>query len=178
MIPIFFIFYFFLAFHLINNYSSLPPIITTHYDAYGTAIKTLSKQDFVTYHICFAIIISGVFPLIGYLITRIPVKNLIIPHKDYWLAPERRKKTLDRLCADFGWLGIVAGGTVIAVNHKLMAAATTNAHGLQPDDLKKILFWAGALMVFFLMRMILRFRRPDEAPPPAETNNEENSGDK
>lgn len=163
MIPIFSIFYFFLFFHLMKNYASLPPMITTHYDAYGTAVKTLSKQDFATYHICFAVIISGIFPLIGYLISRIPPKNLILPHKDYWLAPERRQQTLDRLCSDFGWLGIVAGGTVVAVNHKIMAATGTNAHGLNPSDLRKILFWAGALMVFFLLRMIFRFRRPDEA---------------
>lgn len=164
MVPVYFVFYFFVFIHLLNKYGSLPPMITTHYDQYGSAVKTLSKQDFALYHVVFAVCISGIFPLIGYLLTRLPLEKLALPNKNYWLASsERREEAIGHLRSGFAWLGIVAGGTVVVINHKLMIATRSNVRGLQPDELRNILLWAGLLTVFFLSRMVLRFRRPSEA---------------
>lgn len=164
MIPVYCIFYFFMLLQLAHVYQELPPQIATHYDAYGTPVTWISMKQFIAYHIGFAVAMSGAFPLAGWLVSKLPDRLLALPNKDYWLAQERRAGTMAKLRGDLGWLGIVAGGVVLAVDDLLIDAAVANKHGIAPQELTRILLIAGCIGGFILLRLLLRFRRPPEAP--------------
>lgn len=82
---------------------------------------------------------------------------LNIPHKEYWLAAERREQTLDYVVAWLLWFG--------SLNLVLILGIFRQAHLSQlgeagPSTLWPILAMYMAGSIVFVARMFIRFRRP------------------
>lgn len=76
------------------TYGELPPKIASHFDLYGDADGWMPRADCVGIMIGVAIIIPAL--VIGSMAgaAHIPVSFINLPHREYWLAPERRKFAL------------------------------------------------------------------------------------
>jgi hypothetical protein len=83
-----------------------------------------------------------------------------IPNRDYWLAPERRQRSLSIL-ADFGWaFGCLLTLFIVGV-HWVVVAANTSAPTQLPDRPFQALIAAFiAAMCVWTVALWLRFRRP------------------
>jgi hypothetical protein len=72
-------------------------MVASHFDLAGQANAWMPRSTYLIFSIAFGIglpvfIIGG-----GYVLRFLPVSLLNIPHRDYWLAPERRDETFDYL---------------------------------------------------------------------------------
>jgi uncharacterized membrane protein len=76
------------------TYSGLPAKIASHFDFNGNPDGWMPRADCTGIMIAVAIIIPAL--VIGSMAgaARIPVSFINLPHRDYWLAPERRQSAL------------------------------------------------------------------------------------
>jgi serine/threonine-protein kinase len=87
-------------------YTALPERLASHFDGSGRPNGWSSKAVF------FAIVFSMIglvalsFLYLPAVQFRISFNFWSLPHKDYWLAPERREKTLRRIQDQMLWFGV------------------------------------------------------------------------
>ncbi|MCC7037144.1 MAG: hypothetical protein IT560_07525 [Alphaproteobacteria bacterium] len=160
MLPAYLIFYVLVLLHLAHSYTLLPEVISTQFDAYGTPLRSMARADFAMFHIGFVVFMSGIFAGMGYFLTRLPVKYLNIPNKDYWLAPERRRETLQGLRHDLCVMGLIVGAFVMLIDYFVMDAAQRNARGVSPETLSILVSCMAAVTGLLVARLLIKFRRP------------------
>jgi uncharacterized membrane protein len=87
------------------TYGSLPLRVASHFNLYGRPNGWMSRDSLVAFTLGFGIFlpvfIVGVMAGAG----RIPVSFVNIPHREYWLALERRRETSAILFRFSLWLG-------------------------------------------------------------------------
>ena len=139
--------------------SALPDEVASHFNAEGVADGTMRRA----YHVGFFIALMMGLPLLMAVLpawlARGSGAGLNIPHRDYWLAPERKLATADFLAVHGSRFGSVLV-IYLAFIHGLVVQA--NRH--QPPTLPMAWFWTG--MALFLVatavwvaQLYARFRR-------------------
>lgn len=149
------------AVDVIRLYPRLPQQVASHFDAQGNPNGWSDKQSFVA-------VLGGVLafiPLLGVvaasMIRHGPRSLLNVPHKDYWLAPEREAATRADLSQACTW--IMASSTVFLafITHDTLEA---NLH--KPPHLESMWLSTGVLLTIvglLALRMTLRYRRPPDS---------------
>ncbi len=74
-------------------YPKLPPTVASHFDARGKANDWMPKESFVALNAIVLASLLTVVLIMGLVIPRVPVALINLPHKEYWLAPERSRQT-------------------------------------------------------------------------------------
>jgi hypothetical protein len=138
----------------------LPPVVASHFDASGAPDGALPRGLYLA---LMGALLAGV-PLLLALLPRWMIgrdgARLNIPHRQYWLAPDRREQTLDFLRRQGRWFA-AAVALFLAYAHGLVVQANR-----QPPSLATPALLAG-LVVFLLATgaglwvLHARFRRPD-----------------
>ena len=83
-----------------------------------------------------------------------------IPNRDYWLAPERRERSLAAL-ADFGWaFGCLLTLFIVGVHWIVVAANTSVPAQLPHRPFQGLVAGFIAAMCIWTVALCLRFRRP------------------
>jgi serine/threonine-protein kinase len=90
----------------------------------------------------------------------LPAGLINIPNRAYWLAPERRGDTLAWFFRQGLWLAIVLTWWVAAVNRILFKAQTPTPPHLDAGLLGLTVGGLLGFTLFFIVRMVIRFRRP------------------
>jgi uncharacterized membrane protein len=139
----------------------LPELVAIHFDASGR------PNGFTTREGCrdFMLLSTLGAPLLIVIATALvprllPASMINIPHREYWLAPERARDSLAFLSEQGVWFGCIL--VVFLANVDLMLV---KANGVSPPAFPSSPFLA-TLVVFFCavalwaMRMFKRFRRP------------------
>ena len=146
------------------SYGTLPEPVATHFDAHGAADAWASRPEYATQILGGGALIAALCVAPLYLARRLPDSMIHIPDREYWLAPERRAGTFDRLYA-MG-LAIAATATGLFVG---MHALTVKANRLRPariEPAETIALVAAFLTV--LVGVLYAFRiRPREVDGPA-----------
>lgn len=103
--------------HALWHYPRLPAQAAWHFNAYGLPDAWVGKQQF--FGIYLAAIGGTALAFLGLSLAmkKIPVSVIDLPHKDYWLAPERRRQTLDFLVPHFLWFGALTLLLLLALAH-------------------------------------------------------------
>lgn len=96
--------------YLVSTYEELPPRVASHFDLYGNANGWMSRASATGITVAIAVIVPAV--IIGSMggAGRIPISFINLPHRDYWLAPERRQAALGvllRFAIGFAALNVV-----------------------------------------------------------------------
>jgi hypothetical protein len=79
------------------EYVTLPPTVASHFGPDGKPNAFMSKSAFCGLHLFIVTLLAAVFGAVGRMVSALPIEMINLPHKDYWLAPERRQESLDRL---------------------------------------------------------------------------------
>ena len=83
-----------------------------------------------------------------------------IPNRDYWLAPERRERSLSAL-ADFGWaFGCLLTLFIVGVHWVVVAANTSVPTQLPDRPFQALIAGFIAALCVWTVALWLRFRRP------------------
>ena len=83
----------------------LPDTIAHHFGASGAADAWGSKTTFLLVDLALMVFLVALFLLLSRLPFKIPDNMWNIPHREYWLAPERRQKTAQMTASYLLWLG-------------------------------------------------------------------------
>ncbi len=126
-------------------YPRLPDIVAHHYNAFGQPDAWGSKQFLVSFQIGTILFIAVIFYGIGKLIYKTPDSYINLWNKSYWLAPERRMATLDKLSAMSFWLGNI---TLLFLLWLFQYQYTQNLMGRQ-HEMRYV--WAGILVYIVIL---------------------------
>jgi uncharacterized membrane protein len=90
--------------YVIDSYDSLPPKVASHFDIEGRPNGWMSRDVCVGFTLGLGILVPAIIVAMMAGAGRIPVSFVNLPHRDYWLAPERRQAALAILLRYSLWL--------------------------------------------------------------------------
>jgi len=136
-------------------YDHLPDRVALHFsvsgfpDSYGSRLVNLLMTTGLH------IFLTTLFLALPILVKKLPLNLVNLPHKDFWLAPERMDETIDALTLRFYHFGILVNLFLIALNY-----LTYLANHSEPVRLNMLLFLA-VLAIFFIITAywLIRFYR-------------------
>jgi hypothetical protein len=140
--------------------AGFPDVGATHFDARGQPNASMSRGVYRGYMAFLVIVVPLLIAGLPVWVSRRWPMLLNIPHREYWLAPERSAETLASLRAR---TALVAIATIILIGFVHMLVLRANA-GDQPElDQRMLLVGLGAFMAFmigWIVSLYRRFRRP------------------
>ncbi len=89
--------------HVLFHYSALPETVATHFDLQGNPNGFSSKAGLLALTFVTLSALSLFFFGVGKM-QYMPTRFINIPHREYWLAPERRAASLVFMCEGTRWL--------------------------------------------------------------------------
>lgn len=149
---------------LIASIPMLPNRVATHFNAAGAPDGWMSRSQ----HLVFMAALGFGLPLfiMGMCWTAryLPMSAINIPHRDYWLAADRRDETVNYMFHQSIWLACLETGFMTGLH---WAVVFSNLR--QPVDLPLawILSLTGVFLVglaAWIVSLYRRFRRPDSHP--------------
>jgi uncharacterized membrane protein len=149
------------AVFVIRTGNALPDVVATHFGPSGEANGLMARAFFVRFMLIFVVVLPLTLSfLIGRLL-KLPDTRINIPHREYWLAPERRADTVGRLQRHMQFFGALLAVFLCYVFWQVVQA---NSHS--PPVLDNVRFSTGlATFMAALVTWIVILRR-DFRPPP------------
>lgn len=140
-------------------YPQLPQKVASHFDAAGRPNGWSSKPSFVTLYLGVTLAIAVAFLILPWLLPRLPARMVNLPHKDYWLAPDRRAQTCRWLSAWLLWMGSATLAFLVALFHLTVRANLGPRPALGASPLWLLVGFGGFTLVWCVW-VFTRFRRP------------------
>jgi serine/threonine-protein kinase len=146
---------------LVATAGKLPERMATHFDFAGRPDGWMSRQGYLAFMAGFGLLFPLLLPLVSLGFRALPASVINIPHREYWLSPERREETNAYLVRHALWLAVLQLGFVIAL-HLLSVSANRQS----PPHLSNAIW--GATLVFLRgiglwgWQLVRRFRTPRE----------------
>ena len=137
-------------------YPRMPERMASHFDAGGRVNGWQPREGFF---LLMVLVISS-SALISFFAPRQiasrPNNRINLPNRDYWLAPERRERTMNFIAAMMGWFGcgvlfVLIAGTYLAMRANL-------APGGEGFNSQSMLVVLGIFLVSLLVWMICFIR--------------------
>jgi uncharacterized membrane protein len=139
--------------------SELPPMVASHFDAGGQPNAFMTRGSYIRFVLCLCV---GLPVLIVAILTVVysRARELKLPNREYWMAPQRIDRTRSFLVAHAVWFG-----SLLVVLSCCIHWLELGANRQQPPHLPNQLF--AACMIAFLIAMaawiaalMFAFRRP------------------
>lgn len=141
-------------------YPRIPDRMAIHFNAAGTADGWGPKlRFFETFGLIFNMI-ALLFWGLPLLLRRVPDSMMNLPNKDYWLAPERRKQTLDRIVGQLLFFGAVTLLLLDGVLYLCLRANFADKPALSADWMWGLLIVFITINIFWIISMLRSFRLP------------------
>lgn len=141
-------------------YPRVPTRMASHFDAAGQVNAHMPKDAFFVVHLAVLGLMSLAFVLVPALITRLPPGMINLPNKDYWLAPERRARTAQKLQSS-----LVGFGNVMLLFLLLVFGEAMRANLLPTPHLSNriwvLLVLLGVSVIYWIVRLMRAFRLPN-----------------
>ena len=144
-------------------YAQMPENVASHFNWQGKADNWSSKNLFMIVNLGVLALTSTIFLGIRFLLPNTPEKWMNLPNKEYWLQPGRKKETLNALARSITWFGCATMGLFMATLH-LAFQANLSSDPVLGDAIKYLLLLYLAYTVVWVIRLILRFRKPADLP--------------
>jgi uncharacterized membrane protein len=139
--------------------SELPPMVASHFDAGGQPNAFMSRSGYIRFMLCLCV---GMPVLVVAILTAVysRARELKLPNREYWMAPQRIDRTRSFLVAHAVWFG-----SLLVVLSCCVHWLELGANRQQPPHLSNQAF--AACMIAFLIAMaawiaalMFAFRRP------------------
>jgi uncharacterized membrane protein len=141
---------------------TLPDLVATHFGPSGAANGSLSRALYLRFMVIFVVLLPLGLNLLVVRVLRLPSARINIPHRDYWLAPERRADTERRLLRHMQFFGVMLAAFLCHVHWRVVLA-----NRLTPPMLDNTKFSYGlAIFMVTLVTWIVLLRRAFRPPQP------------
>jgi len=153
------------AIQMTHYYPLLPERLAVHFGSSGEADGWSSKGEFM---VLFGAV-EAFFVLFGVglalALDRIPVALINVRHKDYWFAPEKREESLEFLKNQILWMETATLGFFVAMAQFIFSGNLGDTPPRLSGDFWYVLVAFIAVISWFSLRIVLRFRAPRERAP-------------
>lgn len=142
---------------------SLPERIATHFAASGRPDGWMSRESHLRFMMTFGFGFPLLVPVVVYCCRFLPVGLVNIPHRDYWLAPDRKGESMNFLFAHSLWLGCA---TVLFVTGCHWMVADANRQSPPHLSMGNLLVVTGgflAMLAVWIAMLLRRFMRLPKA---------------
>lgn len=95
---------------------ALPPQLASHFDARGNPDAWMSREGYLRLMGAIGLLFPAFLVGIGCLTAVLPTGSINLPHRDYWLGPDRRSETTRYISRHMAWLACIALVMLFAVN--------------------------------------------------------------
>lgn len=140
----------------------LPERVASHFDAAGQADGWSSKTEFFAANLAFVAGMALLFLGVTTWLARIPPAWINLPHKDYWLAPERRAATMETIQRQMEWLAAATVALLLGIA-QLTIQANLNTNGARLGYGSWLLL--GSYMAYFVVWLVWMLRKWYTRPP-------------
>lgn len=127
---------------------ALPEVVASHFGPGGRADGSMSRGAYTGLMIALVVLVPGLIAASTLLVRALPPQLVNLPHKRYWLAPERRAASLEALGA-LGTRFALALALFLGYVHWLVV----RANAVQPPRLSEAGLFAG-LAVFGIATLV------------------------
>ena len=140
---------------------ALPETVASHFVADGSASGFMPRDRYLAFMLTLVVAVPSLLFIAACLASRLPVRFINVPHRQYWLAPERRAATLGSL-QGFGTWAAYATLALLCVAH----AFVVRAQRVQPPHLEQapLLGIVAVYLLALFSGMVLVLRRFLRAP--------------
>ena len=138
----------------------LPARMAVHFGAAGEANRWSSRESYVAVMIGLVVAIPL---LLLALMVWLPRRGLCackLPNRDYWLAPERRERTFDRLSGFAGVAGCLVVALMVAVHLIVIEANSGTRPTLPTAPFVAVMLGFAVAMIAWTVALSHGFRRP------------------
>jgi uncharacterized membrane protein len=125
-------------------WEELPSLMASHFGPSGRPDANMPRNTFFWLFASIGGGTSGLMIMMPWLLERIPPSLISMPHRDYWLTPERRPQALARMGTWTAWFGVALAVFMFVVLELVLQA------NLRRSPLANGLFIA-ALIGFFVV---------------------------
>ena len=143
----------------IHDFPLLPERMASHFGASGAANGWMSKSQFLT---LYAIVLLPAIFLEFWLPRKLaatPEKNLNLPNKQYWLAPERRAETFAYFETFFAWFGCAFLLVMVSAMGLAMRANFVDPPHMPTGPIVSVLAGFTIFIVVGIAAMVRRFSK-------------------
>ena len=141
-------------------YPQLPEHMASHFDGAGRANGWSSKGFFFGVQTMILLLVTVCFALLPQRIRDFPPDKINLPHKDYWLAPERRAATMASVVSAITWFGCAVLVFLIAVTWLVIRVNLGLESGLPALPMGALLAGLIGCVALLIARMLYIGRRP------------------
>jgi hypothetical protein len=113
-------------------YPQLPERVASHFNGQGQPNGWTSKATILVTNVLVMVLLTLVFVGSALLLPILPFSLVNIPHKEYWLAPERKEYTCELLRRFVLGFGVLNLGFLLAIMHFTLRANLGPAPHLGP----------------------------------------------
>jgi hypothetical protein len=133
--------------------------VAQHFNLQGQPDNWCSPEQYVALMATLWIMLPGFMLTVAMSIYYVPAKFVSLPHKEYWLAPERKESTRRALGNRMAWLPTIMALFLVALNHYVIVANLSTPPRV-PDNLGWIAGAFVAVTFAWTSETYWRFRRP------------------
>jgi predicted benzoate:H+ symporter BenE len=141
----------------------LPERVASHFDIHGRPDGWMARDSAVRFMALIGLglplFIVAVFGCVRF----IPGRLVNLPHREYWLADERRDESLGWLAHVGAWFGCIMVAFMAALHHMIIKANQLQPPRLDGAPLAAILILTPLLVAGLIAGIILRFPKPPAA---------------
>src|SRR5262249_55485167 len=150
------------AFRFSADYSQLPDVVASHFNAAGHANGWQTKTAFFSFFV--GSVVLAVFFAFGLpaMIRAMPIQLFNLPNKNYWLAGDQREPSLEFLSAWFAWLGCAIFVVACYAFHFAIQANLRPEAGPGGTQFAYVLAAFGLFCAFWMVLMFRRFGTRDQ----------------
>jgi uncharacterized membrane protein len=141
-----------------RHHATLPEQVATHFNVRGEPDAWMSRDAHAAFQAGLALFIAVVFAGLARFIDRLPARFLNVPHRDYWLAPERRAASLQAVGSLLYTIGCATLGFFMFMFHHVHRANLSG--GRLELELMPLIIGQFLLVIGLVVIGLFRFRRP------------------
>jgi len=141
----------------------LPEQLATHFDFSGRADGWMSRDGYQAFMIAFAVVLPTIEVALLAALPRFAPGSVKLPHRELWLAPERREETLDFLSRHGYWLGCLMSAFLGGIHLSILQANREQPARMPPSTLAWVLVPFVLGIAVWLGTLLVRFRKPPAA---------------
>jgi len=150
------------ALFVIRSGAALPDLVATHFGATGRGNGFMPRSVYVRFMLGFVVLLPLAINLLIDYVLRLPSTSINIPNREYWLAPDRRGDTVERLQRHMKFFGVMLAVFLCYVHWQVVQANTR-----MPPTLDNIRFSTGVATFMAALVVWIVVLRRDFRPPPA-----------
>ena len=148
------------AWFVIRTGGAMREVVATHFGASGEANGYMPRASYVRFMLIFVVLLPLALNFLIGRVLRLPTARVNIPHREYWLAPERRSETVVRLQRHMTFFGVLLAAFLCYVHWQVVQANTHSPAVLDNGRFSTGLATFMAALVTWIVILRRDFRPP------------------